>query len=580
MMEAGIIGKVIDTYKITAVLGKGGMGVVYKAQDMTLDRDVALKMMDMQLAADQNFLKRFQSEAKALAKLQNPGIVAIFALRETELGLCIVMEYVDGQTLADVIRERGPVPLGETISLFKQILSALDHAHRAGIIHRDIKPSNVMITPDGTVKVADFGLAKIQQTSAVTVTVGTGGTLYYMSPEQVRGLANVDHRGDIYSLGMTLYEAVVGRVPFEMSDTDYSIRQSIVEGKIPSPDKFKPDLPKDLVRVVMKAMEKDPANRYQSASAMIDALQKLEPKHDLTKERRAGDTGTVIDSMPGKRKPKAVIIVTAVIATAAVLFYVGRLFLAPSTAMLSISTTPSGALIIVNGQSIGLSPAEYRAEPGTVALQFLADGFTPRDTSLVVKKGDVLSLAIAMAKGKDDKGSGEKGERALQKAQTKDEASGRKEIAPLTATLVLQAVPSGSIAVDNNIKAGNTSRSQEVQVDAGDRIVTFQHPVYGPASFPVTVRAGETKKLICYFESYVSVQSLAQAGESVWGSIMIDGKDTGIQTPKDRIPLSPGKHLVTVTRAGYETVEGTKELVIQPTLGERVIPLVFHLRKK
>ncbi len=569
MMEAGIIGKVIDTYKITAVLGKGGMGVVYKAQDMTLDRDVALKMMDMQLAADQNFLKRFQSEAKALAKLQNPGIVAIFALRETEMGLCIVMEYVEGQTLADVIRERGPVPLGETISLFKQILSALDHAHRAGIIHRDIKPSNVMITPDGTVKVADFGLAKIQQTSAVTVTVGTGGTLYYMSPEQVRGLANVDHRGDIYSLGMTLYEAVVGRVPFEVSDTDYSIRQSIVEGRIPSPDKLKPDLPKDLVRVVMKAMEKEPANRYQSAFAMIDALQKLEPKHDPSKERRAGDTGTVIESLPGKRKPKAVIRVTAAIATAAVLFYVGRLLLAPSTAMLSISTTPSGALIIVNGQSIGLSPAEYRAEPGTVALQFLADGFAPHDTSLVVKKGDALSLAITMAKSKDDGGRA-----------AKDEPSGLKKIAPLTATLVLQAVPSGSITVDNNIKAGNSSRSKEVEVSVGDRIVTFQHPVYGSASFPVTVRAGETKKLICYFESYVSVQSLAPAGESLWGSIMIDGKDTGIQTPKDRIPLSPGKHLVTVTRAGYETVEGTKELVIQPTLGERVIPLVFHLRKK
>jgi serine/threonine protein kinase len=144
------------------------MGIVYKARDMTLDRDVALKMMDAQLAADQNFLKRFQSEAKALAKLQNPGIVTIHALRETELGLCIVMEFVEGQTLADVIRERGPVPAGETIPLFKQILSALDHAHRAGIIHRDIKPSNVMITPEGAVKVADFGLAKIQQTSAVT----------------------------------------------------------------------------------------------------------------------------------------------------------------------------------------------------------------------------------------------------------------------------------------------------------------------------------------------------------------------------------------------------------------------------
>ena len=268
-METGIIGKVVDTYKITGVLGKGGMGIVYKAKDTTLDRDVALKMMDTALARDESFLKRFQSEAKALAKLQNPNIVSIFTLRETELGFCIAMEFVEGNTLADRIREKGAMPFENVFPIFKQLLTALDHAHEVGIIHRDIKPSNVMLTPNNIVKVTDFGLAKIQQVSGATMTLGTGGTLYYMSPEQIRGLSNVDHRGDIYSLGMTLYETLTGKVPFTDAETDFSIRQMVVEGRVPPPDKMNPALPRDLVKVVMKSIEKDPAKRYQSAGAML-----------------------------------------------------------------------------------------------------------------------------------------------------------------------------------------------------------------------------------------------------------------------------------------------------------------------
>ena len=197
-MDQSVIGKIVDNYQITAVLGKGGMGVVYKARNMALEKDVALKMMDASLARDESFLKRFQSEAKALAKLQNPNIVTVYDLRETELGFCIIMEYVEGTTLAAKIKQWGPLPVKMAISVFKQLLTALDHAHKVGVIHRDIKPSNIMLTEQNIVKVTDFGLAKIQQVSAATVTMGTGGTLYYMSPEQVRGLSNVDDRGDIY----------------------------------------------------------------------------------------------------------------------------------------------------------------------------------------------------------------------------------------------------------------------------------------------------------------------------------------------------------------------------------------------
>ena len=577
-MESSIIGKVIDSYKITAVLGKGGMGIVYKAQDMTLDRDVALKMMDAQLAADQNFLKRFQSEAKALAKLQNTGIVTIFALRETELGLCIVMEFVEGRTLADRIRESGAVPINEAVPIFKQILSALSHAHDAGIVHRDIKPSNVMITPQGSVKVTDFGLAKIQQATAATVTVGTGGTLYYMSPEQVKGLANVDHRGDIYSLGMTLYEAVVGRIPFTDSDTDYSIRQAIVEGKIPSPEKFKPDLPKDIVRVVMKAIEKEPSKRFQSAAEMNEALARLAP--ETQKARRPELQATVLEVPEKRRSPKRLILIGGGVAVALVLFFLIQSLLVPSTAMLSINTLPPGSLVVVDGQSIGITPVNYRAKPGTVRLQLQHEGYASRDTSITVKEGDVFSLSIPMQKvptiARREETQGKESEKTtpLQAQQTRDAASN------LTAKLIAQAIPTGSVSVDGNVRTGTSSGAKEIEIPAGERVVTFQHPTYGSARFPLSVRAGETKRLTCFFESYVSIQTLSESGGSVWGTIVIDGKDTGMQTPKDRYPLGPGSHRVTVTRRGFETVEGTKELVVQPTLEERVIPLVFHLKKQ
>lgn len=279
-----VVGSVIDDYEILSVLGKGGMGVVYKANDMTLEREVALKVMNASLSSDASFLKRFQSEAKALAKLQNPNIVTVHALRETELGFCIVMEFVRGCTLADKIHKTGSLDTETALAVFKPVLNALDHAHKSGIIHRDIKPSNILLTDDGGVKVTDFGLAKIQQGAAATVTVGTGGTLCYMSPEQVRGLANVDARGDIYSTGMTLYETLAGRVPFASSETEFSIMQTIVDGKIAPLGQLNPSLPDGLVKAVMKALSHDPEKRYQSAAEMWSALELFQRVADSHRE--------------------------------------------------------------------------------------------------------------------------------------------------------------------------------------------------------------------------------------------------------------------------------------------------------
>jgi serine/threonine protein kinase len=272
-MESNIIGRTIDSYQILDVLGRGGMGVVYRARDLMLDKDVAVKMMDARLDPEGRLLKRFQEEARSLGRLQHPNIVGVYTLRESQLGLCIVMEFVKGKNLSDIIKENGGLPLGRFKKIFLQCLNALEHAHTEGIIHRDIKPSNIMLTEQDVAKITDFGLAKRLEPSPNASTVLAGGTLYYSPPEQLDSLANVDFRGDIYSLGMTMYEALTGKIPFADTASDFRIRQAIVEGHIPPPDKLRPDLPDDVVRLVMKAIHKEPEKRFRSAAAMAEALE-------------------------------------------------------------------------------------------------------------------------------------------------------------------------------------------------------------------------------------------------------------------------------------------------------------------
>ncbi|HEX9006789.1 MAG TPA: protein kinase [Bacteroidota bacterium] len=271
-MDTKLIGRTIDSYQILDVLGKGGMGIVYRAKDLMLEKDVAVKMMDAPLDPQGRLLKRFQEEARSLARLQHPNIVGIYALRESQLGLCIVMELVRGKTLTDIIKENGALPPERVKKIFLQCLNALDHAHREGIIHRDIKPGNIMLTDDDVVKITDFGLAKRMDPSLAGSTVLVGGTLYYSPPEQLDSLADVDERGDIYSLGMTMYEALTGKVPFAETTSDFRIRQAIVEGDIPSPASMRSGIPRDLVQIVMKAISRDPKKRYQTAAEMLEAL--------------------------------------------------------------------------------------------------------------------------------------------------------------------------------------------------------------------------------------------------------------------------------------------------------------------
>ena len=252
-------------YRISRKLGGGGMADVYLAEDQELGRRVAIKILHSRYANDEQFVERFRREATHAAGLSHPNIVSIFDRGEADGSYFIVMEYVEGRTLKELIRSRGPCPVPVAIAYERQLLSALRYAHRNGVVHRDIKPHNVIVDPEGVVKVTDFGIARAGA-SQMTEEGAIIGTAQYLSPEQARG-APVDQTSDLYSAGIVLYELLTGEVPFT-GDSPVEIAMKHLTEVPPRPSALRPEIPEDLDLVVVHAMAKEPADRYQSAAAM------------------------------------------------------------------------------------------------------------------------------------------------------------------------------------------------------------------------------------------------------------------------------------------------------------------------
>src|SRR6202162_6395968 len=259
-------------YRILRKLGTGGMANVYLAEDEVLGRRVAIKILNDRHAGDDQFVDRFRREAKNAASLSHPNIVSIYDRGEAEGTYYIAMEYLDGRSLKELILTRGPAPLNVAIEYVRQILSALRFAHRHGIVHRDIKPHNVLVDGEGRVKVTDFGIARAG-TSQMTETGSIVGTAQYLSPEQARG-GEVDQRSDLYSLGIVLYELLTRKTPFE-GDTPVEIAMKHLSNAPKPPSKLRPDIPEELDMVVLRALAKNPDDRYQSADEMDADLERV-----------------------------------------------------------------------------------------------------------------------------------------------------------------------------------------------------------------------------------------------------------------------------------------------------------------
>ena len=262
-------------YELFERIGEGGMSVVYKAKDKLLNRFVAIKILKPQFINDSKFIDSFRRESQAAASLSHPNIVNIYDVgREGNIHY-IVMELIEGKTLSDYIKEQGAMSYPKVIALSKQIAAALSFAHKNHIIHRDVKPHNIMITPNGTAKITDFGIAKaVNAATIVDNTDGIIGSVHYFSPEQARG-GYVDEKSDIYSLGIVMYEMLTGQVPFD-GDNPVNIALMHINGEMIPPSNLVDGVPPALEHIIMKCTDKYPINRYASADELIEALNNLE----------------------------------------------------------------------------------------------------------------------------------------------------------------------------------------------------------------------------------------------------------------------------------------------------------------
>jgi serine/threonine protein kinase len=264
-----MIGKKILNYEIKSLLGEGGMGNVYLAEHVQLGRKVAIKMLHPRLASNEGLRKRFKNEASAMAHLQHPNIVGLLDYVESDDGLFLIMEYVEGEELDVHIREvSGPIAEEKAVSLMGEILDAFDYAHKQGVVHRDIKPSNILMTKDEKIKILDFGIAKMMDDDKSMTKTGTQmGTVLYMSPEQVKG-EKVDNRTDIYSLGVTFFQMLTGQAPYSGDTTEYEVYTQIVKEPLPRAGSIYPGVSERMETIIAKATEKEKQNRFQDCSEM------------------------------------------------------------------------------------------------------------------------------------------------------------------------------------------------------------------------------------------------------------------------------------------------------------------------
>ncbi|HSR47197.1 MAG TPA: protein kinase [Anaerolineales bacterium] len=306
------MGENVGPYRVTEQLGQGGMATVYKAYHAALDRYVALKVLHPAFLQDPNFTKRFEREAKAVARLEHPNIVPVYDFSEHGGQPYLVMKYIEGDTLKARLRS-GSLAKEEGLRIVEAAGAALSYAHKRGVLHRDIKPSNILLSSDGMIYLADFGLARMAEAGESTLSADVMlGTPQYISPEQARGERDLDVGTDIYSFGVVLYEMVVGRVPFN-ADTPFSIIHDHIYKPLPLPSKINPRVPPEVERVLLKALAKDRGDRFASIDDMVvafrDAVAGKDPVSQADLAPRRADAAPVVEEeaggSPGSSAPKS-----------------------------------------------------------------------------------------------------------------------------------------------------------------------------------------------------------------------------------------------------------------------------------
>ncbi|WP_336763587.1 Stk1 family PASTA domain-containing Ser/Thr kinase [Paenibacillus sp. USHLN196] len=419
-------------YEVIERVGGGGMALVYKAQDLLLNRNVAIKVLRQQFVHDEEFIRRFRREAQSAASLSHPNVVSIYDVGQEDDVHYIVMEYVEGKNLNEIIKERAPLQVDESVRIASQIADALDHAHHNQIIHRDIKPHNILIGRNGRVKVTDFGIARAVTSTTITQTGSVVGSVHYFSPEHAKGIVTGE-KSDLYSLGIVLYQMLTGQLPF-LGESPISVALKHLQEEFDEPRKFNPLIPQSVENVILKSMRKNPQERYQSAKEMQTDLEtclmperRNETKIDFPDEddidqtrvmpaikpepRGVTSTGAVpvmeSDEETGKGKAKAKswkkpallisLTVLILIAMVGVVWYVKGMLVVPEVTVPNVITqTEEKAREILEEKGLVVSDEIIRlyqegVEPGIVFDQSRKEGD-------VVKEGSEVQISVGAEK--------------------------------------------------------------------------------------------------------------------------------------------------------------------------------------
>ena len=581
-MSSSFIGKVVDNYRIIENLGIGGMGVVFRAIHVKLDKMFALKMIAPGLAMNENFIKRFQTEARALAKFEDPNIVRIYDLREHDDQWFIVMEYVDGINLLDIIRKEGAFPLQNALSMLKQILTAMGHAHSAGIIHRDLKPNNVMISTTGNVKITDFGLAKDQSSMTTTLTVTSGGTLYYMSPEHVKGFQYTDERSDIYSIGMTFYEMITGTVPFKDLQSDFDIRESIMRKDTVKPSSYNEKIPPELEAIVMKAIAKKPEDRYQTTNDMLEAIKQFEANDpdidsdfslvEIPQKSQSTESEFKFGKVPDptvtdvafkiKNRRKYIGIFSALIVGCLILLFIfypsnpGKKRVLKTQAQLSqlsITTNPPSAEIILADSSIGSTPIKnYSLKPGEYSLKIAKTDFLTVDTSIILKAGNNVNLSVPL------RALSIKPDVDIVKRQNASKKNPKVKTT-VNAAIRINSKPSNAEVWINNRLKGNTPLNIS-NISPGEHRFTLKKDGFSDYSKQYNLTSGKNNDVLINLTPIVGELYITTDPSSA--TIFLDGVPLdNSKTPASFKNIPAGDHIIEIKKAGYATV--SKDIIIK-----------------
>ena len=271
------IGKTIDSYLILEVIGRDGIGLIFKAEDINLGKYVVLTKVDEAFIKDERFRKLIKKEANIIDKINIPGIIIEKNILENKQGFFLLMEYIEAQSLFQHIRENGPFSTKSAILIIKQLLNTIGNLHKVSIVHRDIKPINIYLNDNGEIKITYYALTSlIKKISFDSDFIYNVGSLFYTPPEVLKGLRIIGISRDIYSLGITFYEIITGRVPFEKTDSDFSIQKKIIEGKFPPPGKFNSNIPKKFEEIILKSINKNPNKRYRNTEDILNDIKKYE----------------------------------------------------------------------------------------------------------------------------------------------------------------------------------------------------------------------------------------------------------------------------------------------------------------